>query len=199
MGGMAGHEAIPVRVHSVAEAYLYLQVTPCGACGKGPIQSQGELTRRGQRAGAYELSVRCHSCGNKAAIVFWIVPPPTRESGASNIINATGERSSAIDLLGWLTLFRSILEASEKTADKATARSLAWEAAQCLDEALKFFDADNEMPQADAFFSEASRQRYREHPQHFARSKWMERRLKLPNAAVRTASAPYRKWWQFWK
>jgi len=196
---MAGHGALPVRVHSVAEAYLYLQVTPCGKCGKGPLHAEGDLTRRGERAGAYELPVLCQACGTADTMGFGIEPPPTRESGASNIINATQERSTAIDLLGWLTLFRSILDASEKAADKATARALAWEAAQCLDEALKFFDADNEMPRPDAFFSDASRQRYREHPQHFARSKWMERRLKLPNATVRTTAAPHRKWWQFWK
>lgn len=199
MDGMAGHGALPVRVHSVAEAYLYLQVSPCDGCGRGPVVTQGDLTRRGQRAGAYELPARCHACGTIKTLEFLVVPPPTRESAASNTINSTGERSSAIDLLGWLTLFRSILEASEKAADKATARAMAWEAAQCLDEALKFYDADNEMPRADAFFSDASRQRYREHPQHFARSKWMERRLKLPNATVRTTAAPHRKWWQFWK
>ncbi|GJQ25866.1 MAG: hypothetical protein HBSAPP02_08980 [Phycisphaerae bacterium] len=196
---MAGHGSRTVHVHSVAEAYLYLQITPCGRCGRGPVRTQGELTRRGERAGAYEVIVRCEACQASDVKAFVISPPPTRESGERNIINDTSERSSAVDLLGWLTLFRSILEASEKAADKATARALAWEAAQCLDEALKFYDADNEMPPADAFFSEASRQRFREHPQHFARSKWMERRLKLPNATVRTTSAPRRKWWQFWK
>jgi hypothetical protein len=99
-------------------------------------------------------------------------------------------------------LFQSILEASAHAADKTGQRELAYEAALCLDEALKFYDSDEELPSEDAFFSEAGRRRYREHPQHFARSKWRERRLKLPDAAAKTqppTGRSQRCWWRFWR
>jgi len=195
-------DAQAVQVHSVAEAYLYLLVTPCQSCGSGPLKQRGDLTKTSSVAGGWSLATACSACGVEGSIPFAIEPPPTREQARSDQINPTSARSGAIDLLGWLTLFQTILAESQRQEDKQAARQLAYEAAQCLDEALKFYDADNELPIEDAFFSEASRRRFHDHPQRFSRSTWRQRRLMLPDTkvAARLAGAkPRPPWWQFWR
>jgi hypothetical protein len=188
-------------VHSIGEAFLYVMTIACPACGKGPMRTAGDAVKAPGPAGAWRLSTICTACGESQAASFMIDPPPTRHTVESDRINPTSEPSRAIDLVGWLSLFESILKASQQQADRQAARQLAYEAAQCLDEALKFYDSDNEMPPAAAFFSEASQARFRDHPEHFARSRWRQRRLMLPDIQVRTrpAAPASRRWWQFWR
>jgi hypothetical protein len=189
----------PIPVHSVAEAYLHLGAMPCRVCGKGPVKAQAELTKSDSYSSRYTLATRCDACRNESGLMYEIDPPPTRQQAQSDVINPTSQPSRAIDLLGWLTLFRSILTASEKESDKGVSRQLAWEAAQCLDEAMKFYEGDNEMPPVAAFFTEPSRKRFQEQPAHFARSVWRERRLKLPDVRSRTKADGGKSWWKFWK
>jgi hypothetical protein len=191
----------PVTVHSVAEAYLYLMTLHCPTCGRGPVRETGELTRHQEAEGGWTLDASCGTCKSSCTVHFQINPMPTREEAQSGRINTTSQRSQAIDLLGWLTLFQNILTASQMQENRQTGRELAHEAAQCLDEAMKFYDADNELPGEDAFFTDESLRRYREQPQHFSRSKWRERRMKLPDATVKTQGARKSnpRWWQFWR
>ena len=63
----------------------------------------------------------------------------TGAPGSPARVNPTSEPSQIVDLGQWLTLFRSIAEAAERESDKVQARHLGLEAAQCLDEALKFY------------------------------------------------------------
>lgn len=191
-----------VYVHSVAEAYLYLKVTPCRSCRQGILDPRSDLTKTASAAGGWTMPVACGKCSAETLLHFCINPPPTREQAHSSQINPTLQRSSAIDLLGWLTLFQAILDAAQKETHKTAGRELAYEAALCLDEALKFYDGENDLPPADAFFSESSRQRFREHPERFARSKWRERRLRLPDMKAKTdpGDRPNRRpWWRFWR
>ncbi len=192
-----------IPVHSVAEAYLYLMATPCPACHRGALAQAGDLTKSGGGAASrWTLATRCGSCNAAETLRFSIEPPPSREQAQSSRINPTSEPSQAIDLLGWLSLFQSILGAAGKATDKAAGRDLAIEAAQCLDEAFKFYGPGEELPPSEAFFCEASRQRFASHPGQFARSKWRERRLKLPDADVKTMAACTdrpRSWWRFWR
>jgi hypothetical protein len=187
-----------IEVHSVAEAYLYLSASPCRVCGGGPVKPEADLTKSDSYSSRYTIATGCRKCGNQSGLMFNIDPPPSRDQARSDVINPTPDRSRAIDLLGWLTLFRTIIAASEKESDKVLARQLAWEAAQCLDEALRFYQDENEMPDEAAFFSEESRRRFHEQPAHFARSTWRERRLKLPDVRARTSSET-KSWWKFWK
>ena len=186
----------PVSVHSVAEAYLYLMVRPCDACGRGPLQPKNDLTKAG--SGTWELSATCPVCATDETLYFRIQPEPTAAQARSNLINPTSEPSRSIDLLGWLTIFRSILGATSSETDKQEIRNLAIECAQCLDEALKFYDPDNELPPQSAFFSDASRRRFREHPQQFARSRWLHERSKLPSVVIQQGDdGPDKRagWW----
>ena len=191
-----------VHLHSVAEAYAYLMVTPCPTCGRGRLREQGELRMTEAASGEWTLDSICESCKGTNSFHFSINPPPTRESAASTVINPTTERSRAIDLLGWLGLYRSILSSLSKGGNAQQARELALEAAQCLDEALKFYDADNDLPPPEAFFTVADRRRLRDHPEQFARSRWLAERRKLPEMRVRTQEAKKglaRRLWQIWR
>ena len=194
-------EAEVVTVHSVAEAYLYAMVLRCPTCGKGPMKPRRDLTRKEASPGGWMMVAYCAACGDDVALHFAIDPPPTREQARSDCINPTPQRSQAIDLLGWLSLFQTIIAESEKSADKRTGRQLAHEAAQCLDEAMKFYDGGNELPGEGAFFGQDSPRRFRDHPEYFNRSKWRQRRLMLPEFTSQTHS-PHekrRRWWQFWR
>jgi len=187
-----------VTVHSVAEAYLFLMASRCASCGKGPLRQQSDLTRREASVGGWTLDASCAACSAQSTLHFLIDPMPDRTTAGSDQINPTAGRSQAIDLLGWLSLFQSILTASQSQNDRQTARQLAYEAAQCLDEAMKFYGPDDELPPADAFFSEESRRRFREHPDQFAKSKWRQRRMMLPDKTIKTRASRPRRWWQFW-
>jgi len=190
-----------VQVHTVAEAYLYLMIVRCRTCGKGPLEQRGDLTRAASAPGGWLLESVCSTCGAERPLCFAVEPAPTREQARFDRINPTSERSAAIDLLGWLSLFQTILGESSQHRNKPTARQLAYEAAQCLDEALKFYERDHELPDESAFFTEESRRRFRDHPQYFNRSKWRERRLRLPDIAAQTQPLheSKRPWWQFWR
>lgn len=189
-----------IRVHSVAEAFLFVMVRPCGICGRGPLTATGGIERVGQSPGDWQLPVQCKSCKSAETLSFTIDPVPSRLGAESNIINPTPHRSDAIDLLGWLTLYRTIVASAKAAANASEARKLASEAAQCLDEALKFYTMDNELPPADAFFSDASRQRFADHSEQFTRSRWREERLRLPPLPhpVDIKPAPRRKSWWPW-
>ncbi|MCZ6698312.1 MAG: hypothetical protein O7D94_05205 [Planctomycetota bacterium] len=195
-------ESDTIHVHSVAEAYLVLMVRRCEVCDRGPLEARADLTKARSGDGQWELPTNCPTCGNDEVLEFRIAPEPTPEQAATNWVNPTQERSRAIDLLGWLTLFRSILEASKKETDKSEIRKLAIECAQCLDEALKFYEPDNELPNQNAFFSEESLTRFRDLPQQFTRSRWLHERSKLPVVVFRTPkseNAGSRRWWQLWR
>jgi hypothetical protein len=193
--------ASPVCVHSVAEAYLYLLTLRCESCGRGPLRARADLTRTDEVAGGWRMEIRCGGCARETALAFAIDPPPTREEAGSGRINPTPRPSQAIDLLGWLALFQRILSASEKEADRQAGRQLAWEAAQCLDEALKFYEPGNDLPPEAAFFSADSRRRFLDHPGQFSRERWRERRLRLPDlgAGPRPEGRPRPRWWRFWR
>ena len=98
-------------------------------------------------------------------------------------------------------MFQQILSASGREKDKAASRELIEEAAACLDEALKFFQDQADMPPDNAFFSEPGRKAFRAHPQRYARALWASRRLQLPvePLALPSVEAPGKSWWQFWR
>ncbi|MCA9255414.1 MAG: hypothetical protein KDA33_07235, partial [Phycisphaerales bacterium] len=114
-----------IEAHSVAEAYLYLKVTPCPRCLRGLLQPTIELTRDAE---GWRLSCECRHCHSPVTLQFRIDPPPTRACAQSKEINATPEPSRAIDLVGWLNLFQQIVTIAARTEDRVEGRELALEA-----------------------------------------------------------------------
>lgn len=181
-------ESNVLPVHSLAEAYLYLRVTPCTRCSAGPLQCLGTpsatLSRPGySRAG---MSVVCGACGNESTVTF---EHPERDEAQSgrladiDRVNPTRESSRVLDVGQWLTLFRIILEMASKESDRRLARRQGYQAAQCLEEALKFYEDGNDLPPETALFQESSRQRLHDRPDLFARQRLLALRSKLPTLA----------------
>lgn len=190
----------PLLAHSLGEAHLYLLAAACGACGRGPLCADGGSEAPiPDAAGTLVVRAICESCGKAVQTTFRIAQHP--ETGASSkVINATDEPSLILDLAQWLTLFRMISETAGREPDKTHARELALEAAQCLEEAMKFYDdAENDLPPAEAFFHSASKERFRAYPEQFSRRRLIHLRSRLPNA---TGNRPHpnagrtRRWWR---
>lgn len=199
----------PLEAHSVAEAHLYLMVTPCKLCGTGRTRCTG--SHAGDPAGdrpTMVLSTQCEGCGFESDFSF-VLPAGVAEAAREDDISAARisedeAPSRIIDVAQWLTLFRVVTQAAAGQADKAESRRLGYEAAQCLDEALKFYQEDNDLPPESAFLHERSREQAREHPELFARSRLIGLRAKLPTLTEMeqrlTSGGPKRprRWWKLW-
>src|SRR5437867_9753289 len=101
----------PLPARSLAEAYLYLMVTPCAVCEEGPLRA-GDATsgREGGRL-QVEVPVTCAACGERGSRHFEL-PLEARDTMHQNRISADATVSQIIDVAQWLTLFRIITEAA---------------------------------------------------------------------------------------
>jgi len=203
----------PLRAHSWAEAHLYLKVTPCEQCSQGPWEVRPE----GQDPGSGKVRARCLHCGAEKDFIFECSPSVESEGPDAaavrqlqdsdiELVNASSEASRIIDVAQWLSLFSLFVETASKTSDKAESRRVSFLAAQCLDEAMKFYGEDDELPPQSALFTDSAREAFAKHPERFARSRLRDMRNKLPDPRVmagvlsRQAGRPAeRRWWQFWK
>ena len=201
----------PLAANSWTEVYFYLKVTPCGDCGQGPWEMQAKQQEppaaQAEDGADRSLRARCVHCGVQREFLFRCIESPhgrQLEPLGLEPVNPTGQPSRIIDLAGWLSLFYMLVESASKAPDKAIGRRLTFQAAQCLDEALKFY-ADDDLPSANAFFSERSRQTFADHPEKFTRERLRQMRTKLPdlNVMVRRLAgdeaANKKRWWQFWR
>lgn len=201
-------------------------VTPCPQCGRGPLKSERldreELDREsflgpdGRTAGPviepeprHSCRALCRSCGHQSALTFTLpqTAPHDDPNNLYPIVNPSDEPSKILDVGQWITLFRVILESAGNQADKIEARRLGYEAAQCLEEAIKFYDDTDELPPEEAVFCETTRTHLRDHPQQFARQRLIELRAKLPQAVkmqrhiardARKRRDRHHPWWKFW-
>jgi hypothetical protein len=173
-----------LEAHTLTEAKLYLKVTACEKCEHAPPQVQNSAVRHQQPSNAnfVQLSEPCPSCGAVRKLVFAIEQPNrARVDGRPAAINSTEKRSRIIDVGQWLTLSQLCMQESRSELDRSRARLLNLQAAQCFDEALKFYDdPDNDLPPPDAFYRDSSLRRFREFPQQFSRSRVMSEKAKLP-------------------
>ena len=194
----------PPRAHSQSEAYLYLKVAACAACSQGPMELQGcpeaQPGAPGRATELGRLAARCAHCGAECEFVFlW----PEAPAGASDgPINPTPEPSEIIDAAQWLSLHYLLVESADRAAGKVERRRLTSRAAQCLEEALKFYTEDDELPPQSAFFAASSRQAFAEHPEKFARQTLRDMRAKLPSVPPPPGPKAHRderRWWQLWK
>lgn len=166
----------PLTPHSTNELTYYFAVTACDACGSGPRQmAPGEDA--GQAGQKRRVTVRCDHCGDESQVDFVSEFEPADPQ--SLCVNPLDEPSRLVDLNQWLGVAYMLIDdiTEGRVADTHT-----WQirAAICLTEALKFFDPDDEVPPADAFFCETSQQAFLEHPETFARQHICDLLAKLP-------------------
>jgi len=190
--------------HSLGEAYYYVMVQRCAHCSDGALLG-GDGRRLPDEGGSVRVDIEavCQVCA-AATLFSFRLPDDARLNRASGPtrLNTTDEASELIDVAQWITLFRVATERAAAETDKQLARLKGIEAAQCLEEALKFYDdPDNDLPPESALFTEDSRRRFREHPEQFSRRRLVELRARLPalNVMERSArAAPSKPWWRFW-
>lgn len=188
-----------LTAHSIAEAFLFAQLTFCPRCKRRPIRPAERLRATGAAHDPWILRVDCSGCRQSTELQFRIDPPPVDRLRPDRTINPTPRRSELIDIVGWTVLARGIVDGAETTKDAAEARDMLLEAGQCLNEALRFFGARGEAPPDDAFFSEQSRARQREHPEQFSRSAILALQERLPVASSAAPAARVKRpWWKFW-
>jgi hypothetical protein len=187
----------PVPVHSLTEASLYVMLVACDECGGSVWPRLAEGTGPDETR-TLTVPITCHSCGRSECIRFDVTridPPECRgglqawveelQGGQTPPINPTQEPSRAIDVAGWLMVHAMLSDANRAltlldTADRGLLRSMQMQAGECIDEALKFYDLDNDLPPEDAFFTEAGRRQFREHPELFLRQRLVSLRMKMP-------------------
>ena len=201
--------ARPPTAHSLAEVYLYLMITSCEHCGRGPLHGRAAEPFDDGGLTGVEVRTICQTCLHRLTLRFELTPQQIAVSRAAPpdtvaTVNDSAEPSLVIDVSGWVTLFRIIADAAAKHDDKGEARKLGYEAAQCLEEALKFYEPDNDLPPETALFSEAARRRHREHPQQLARSRLIDLRAKLPTLDAMQKRLAHteekqRPWWKRWR
>jgi|CXWL01.1.fsa_nt_gi hypothetical protein len=170
--------------HSYSEAQLYLKITGCEKCSpKSPnIQEVKQHSTKPSSVNVVRVCGPCSACGAVQELDFAIEHDvPASAHGRTPAINLTEKPSRIIDVGQWLTLAQLFIQEGKSEKDKGRARYLNLQAAQCLDEALKFYDdLENDLPPASAFYCESSRRRFRESPQHFSRGRLISDRRKLP-------------------
>jgi len=188
----------PLHAHSIAETFLFAQLTYCPHCRRRPVRPAERLRATGGGRDPWLLAVECAGCGRGTELRFLIDPPPRSPEQPDARINPTPARSDLIDLAGWVTLARGIIDGAQKTGQRDERRDLLLEAEQCLGEAMKFFEPGRDDPCDDAFFTEASRARAKEHPDAFSRSTIVALRSKLPTGARGPQIKPRRPWWKWW-
>lgn len=128
------------------------------------------------------VRVLCQACGEPSEFSFGLPPdPPSDPAGELEIINPTEEPSRIIDVSQWITLYAVLHEESARASPPTRKRLLELQAGQCLDEALKFFDdEENDLPPPSAFFDDSARDRFRDQPQEFSRQRLINFRASLP-------------------
>ena len=194
-----------ISARSVAEAYLYVFVTPCSMCRHGAREVS--VLSGAPESAVFRLVSACGNCAGTEEF-FFSAPgslPSVDPLSSSQPLNPTADASTLIDVGQWLTLHQCMLERAEETPDPSERRWRRFRAVQCLDEALKFYGADSELPPESAFFADSSRRAFREHPQRFARSRLLDLRARLPDVEVEAKVARQvarvgrqRRWWKFW-
>ena len=200
----------PLRARSLAEAYLYLVVTPCLECGGGSLRGQAAApvadlakateTHSGNR---WQIDAVCKACQAESRLAVWIESSSAACAGESidpTAINPSEDPSVILDVGQWVVLFRVIERVAASEPDKIRSRELLLGAAACLDEALKFYDDPaNDLPPSESVFCEATAERIRQAPDQFSRQRLFAIRSKLPHSSgvVTEASAgDQRPWWR---
>jgi len=172
---------LPAR--SIIERHFYLMVTQCEHCELGPFDLVSSERTGDDRIDIWY--VRCRSCRTGRRLMFdrskLLVEERESTESALPVVNPTERASELLDVGQWLALFHAIISAAAEQTDRKEAQRLGYEATLCLEEALKFYSPDSELPGEEAFFTESSRRRLQEHPEQFAREKLHQMRQKLPS------------------
>ena len=174
---------------------LYLRATPCPSCGRGPLTapssdepSDGPVAQPAAHAvdkDHVRIDAVCAGCSATSSWTFVIRAKPDRHSHDDDGI--TDQPSSLLDVGQWIMLSSLLVQDAQRERDNVRSRNLKIEAGACLEEALRFYDDDeNDLPPMTAIFTDTTRERFRQAPGQFSRRRLIETRAKLPKPHPRT-------------
>jgi len=150
-----------------------------------------------------DVQACCKECDREHGFRFRLaddVPTHDRDD-LYPVINTSDVPSQILDVGQWIMLSQLMLERTKHEPQRIEARRLEYQAGQCLQEAIKFYD-DNDLPPESAIFVEDTRRRRRAHPEMFSRRHLCEMRAKLPQAINPNCSTVQpdvaTPWWKFW-
>jgi hypothetical protein len=197
-----------LAANSRVEAHLYVMANVCPTCGTGARQWVDE--RSGANPTSLTLIAACGNCSATDQLRFDIAPSDAPQSSVATDavstdepINPAGRPSRIIDPIQWVTLAQLMADEAEATPDTAERRWRLIRAAECLDEALRFYDGESELPDPAVRLAPRSAISLRDHPQRYARSRLLALRQRFPARSAtqrveRVAAARGRPWWRFW-
>lgn len=191
----------PLQANSALEAIHYVHVSVCPTCRTGQLDAGQPGFDRA--TGEMKVVALCMNCGASHLHRFQLTSAVPALDPVSNpgAVNPSGEPSGLIDVVQWVTLSAQLLEAAEATPDRQEARWRKHRAAECLDEALKFYGPGEELPPAAACFAAGSLDRLRAHPDRFMRQRLVGLRNRLPSISASDRvleSIPEKPWWRLW-
>lgn len=178
----------PLTAHSVCEVSLYFRITPCPACGDGPLEEQNPSGPADQTVSTIiRKDAICRSCDHKISVSFRMPVGDCQSSGdRAGAISGSDEPSEIIDLPQWLTLHSLLLNEASHETDKVVKRDAQIRAGECLTEALKFYDdPENDLPPRTACFCEASKHKLMDQPEIYSRQRLVNLRASLPKTTTR--------------
>jgi hypothetical protein len=183
---MVGEPENLLSARSIAERHFYLMVLQCDKCGKGSFELVSTEQTPEQHVDVWY--VRCKQCRQGQRLFFdrsaLAVDEAAIAAGTLPEVNPTTQPSRLIDVGQWLALFYKILSAASAEKGRKEAQRLGYEATLCLEEALKFYLPDSDLPPPEALWVESSRQALKKRPDLFARQELLQRREKLPSLHV---------------
>ena len=174
---------IEIAAHSIAEEHLFIDSMNCPTCGEGPVE-------RIMHFFPCTWIAKCKSCNITVKIVSdesLIMTDQynqtlfSRDSDSKlkrvhryqRRYNRTDEPSKIIELTQWinfsaywLSTMKKLDEQGERSSDRYIFSE--FELVQCLQEALKFYDENEEYPPRDAFFSEDTFKQYMDDRRFFS-------------------------------
>jgi len=172
--------------HSDVERHFFLMVKQCSQCGRGPFRLVSTEQTPDKRVDVWY--VQCKSCQQGERLMFdhsaLVIDEATNAGNELPEVNPTMNASKLIDAGQWLMLFHAILSAAANEEDQKESQRFGYEATLCLEEALKFYRPDNDLPPEEAIWIESSRKRMEEHPEFFLRQRLLQMREKLPSLEV---------------
>lgn len=190
--------------YSRVERHFYLMVLRCNECNSGPFEYVSEESIPEKKLDIWY--VRCKKCKKGKRLFFdrsTLKLQNDRTPEGLPIVNPSNEPSKLIDLGQWLAIFYAIIEAAAREQDKSIARRLGYEAMLAIEEALKFYKEDKDLPPEDAFWTDESRKRFKEYPHLFTQSRIRELRNKLPKTHIIVQfikklddSKDKKRWWK---
>jgi hypothetical protein len=186
---------------SVTEAHFFLLVQACAQCQQGRLEAAAAHTESEHIDAIVRFDCVCCSCQASSQLRFKMDAARAMPTDPP-VVNPASTPSRLIDVAQWIALFTTLVGAANDEPDRQSARRLGYEAALCLEEALKFYEAENDLPPDSAFFHDDRKHLARTQPAQFSRGRLLDLRSKLPTmgAMSRTLKGPKQKrWWQRWR